>query len=195
MPRTTKIPLQGYGMAAISKIWPSQPRNILRLYKYSSKRENTRTKYRGDLNTRLVWYSNGQKFPITWWSVLQMPLEYRTKFCPVFRPPFEYLTVMRMVVWILNYHLNTGHLNTGQVKVRYSDVSVIQMLPLFRSPLYLHFVLRLKSWDDIGAWTKVQHLTIFDEPVACPHRQSHEGVVKRSALVYLEKRLVYSQVC
>ena len=32
-----------------------------------------------------------------------------------------------MVVWIPNYHLNTGHLNTRQVKVRYSDVSVIQM--------------------------------------------------------------------
>ena len=32
-----------------------------------------------------------------------------------------------MVVWILNYHLKTGHLNTGQVKVCYSDVSCIQM--------------------------------------------------------------------
>ena len=26
-----------------------------------------------------------------------------------------------MVVWILNYHLNTVHLNTGPVKVSYSD--------------------------------------------------------------------------
>ena len=28
---------------------------------------------------------------------------------------------------MLNTHLNTGHLNTGQVKVHYSDVSAIQM--------------------------------------------------------------------
>ena len=28
---------------------------------------------------------------------------------------------------IPNYHLNTGHLNTGQVKLCYSDVSVIQI--------------------------------------------------------------------
>ena len=29
--------------------------------------------------------------------------------------------------FIPNYHLNTGHLNTRLVKVRYSDASVIQM--------------------------------------------------------------------
>ena len=60
-----------------------------------------------------------------------MPFEYRTKFCPVFRPPFEYRTGIQMVVWIPNYHLNTRHLNTGQVKVRYSDVSVIQIPTIF----------------------------------------------------------------
>ena len=51
-----------------------------------------------------------------------MPFEYRTKFSPLFRPPFDYQTGIQMVVWIPNYHLNTGHLNTGQVKVHYSDV-------------------------------------------------------------------------
>ena len=56
-----------------------------------------------------------------------MPFEYPTKFSLVFRPPFEYLTGIQMVVWIPNYHLNTGHLNTGQVKVCYSDVSAIQV--------------------------------------------------------------------
>ena len=65
--------------------------------------------------------------PITNWSIIRMPFEYRTKFFPVFKTPFEYRTSIRMVVWILNYHLNTGHLNTGQVKVCYSDVSVIQI--------------------------------------------------------------------
>ena len=75
--------------------------------------------------------------PITEWSVIWMPFEYRTKFCPVFRPPFEYRTGIQMVVWIPNYHLNTGHLNTGQVKVSYSDVSVIQMF-VIQIPTVLH---------------------------------------------------------
>ena len=61
------------------------------------------------------------------WSVIWMPFEYRTKFCPVFRPPFIYRTGIWMGAWILNYHLDTGHLNTRQVKVHYSDVSVIQI--------------------------------------------------------------------
>ena len=65
--------------------------------------------------------------PITEWSSIWMPFEYRPKFCLVFGTPFEYRTAIQMVVWIPNYHLNTGHLNTGKVKVRYSDVSVIQM--------------------------------------------------------------------
>ena len=51
-----------------------------------------------------------------------MPFEYRTKFIPVLRPQFEYRTGIQMVVLIPSYHLNIG-----QVKVRYSDVSVIQM--------------------------------------------------------------------
>ena len=29
---------------------------------------------------------------ITEWSIIRMPLEYRTKFCLLFRPPFEYRT-------------------------------------------------------------------------------------------------------
>ena len=32
-----------------------------------------------------------------------------------------------MGVWLPNYHLNTRHLNTGQVKVHCSDVFVIQI--------------------------------------------------------------------
>ena len=63
--------------------------------------------------------------PIAKWSVIWMPFEYRTKFCQVFGTPFEYRTGIQMVVWIPNYHLNTGHLNTGQEKVRYSDVRYI----------------------------------------------------------------------
>ena len=64
-----------------------------------------------------------------------MPFEYQTKFSLVFRPPFEYRTGIWMVDWIPNYHLNTG-----QVKVCYSDVFVIQMFVIqiptvFRSPL------------------------------------------------------------
>ena len=35
---------------------------------------------------------------------------------------------MQMLVRIPNGYLNTGHLNTGQVKVCFSDVSVTQML-------------------------------------------------------------------
>ena len=42
-----------------------------------------------------------------------------------------WLVGIQMVVWIPIYHLETG-----QVKVYYSDVSVIQMFPLFRFPLY-----------------------------------------------------------
>ena len=37
--------------------------------------------------------------------------------------PFEYCIGIQIVVWIANYHLNTGHLNTRQVKVRYSDMN------------------------------------------------------------------------
>ena len=65
--------------------------------------------------------------PIIKWSIIQLPFGYRTKFSMVFRPPFEYRTPIWMVVWIPNYHLNTEHLNTGQVKVCYSDVSVIKI--------------------------------------------------------------------
>ena len=68
-----------------------------------------------------------QSCPITKWSVIRMPFEYRIKFCPVFRPPFEFRTGIKMMVWIPNYHLNAGHLNTIHVTLRYSDVSVIQM--------------------------------------------------------------------
>ena len=79
------------------------------------------------LCVKVVHHNRTKSCPIAEWSVIRMPFEYRTKFCPVFGPPFEYRTGIQMVVWIPNYHLNTGHLNTGQVKVRYSDVSVIQM--------------------------------------------------------------------
>ena len=43
---------------------------------------------------------------------------------PVLRPPFEYWSAiqMRSGIWI------TNHLNNEQLKVRYSDVSIIQML-------------------------------------------------------------------
>ena len=54
-------------------------------------------RYSRDLNTGLVWYSNGQK-----------------------------LSDNRMVRYS-DHHLNTGHLNREQVKVRYSDVSIIQV--------------------------------------------------------------------
>ena len=93
------------------------------------------TEYSGDLNTGLVWYSNGQKLSDCRMVVIQMPFEYRTSFCPVFGTPFEYWTGIRMVILIPNYHLNTGHLNTGQIKVCYSYVSFFRC-SLFRSPLY-----------------------------------------------------------
>ena len=53
------------------------------------------------------------------WSVIQMPIEYQTKFSPAFRSPFEYPTSIGMVGWIPNYNLNTE-----QAKVCYSDVSI-----------------------------------------------------------------------
>ena len=61
---------------------------------------------------------------------------------PVFRPPFEHQTGIGMVVWILGHHLNTGHLNTRQVKVCYSDVSVIQ-IPTTYILYYLTILLRV----------------------------------------------------
>ena len=39
----------------------------------------------------------------------------------------QYLTGIQMVFRILDYHLNTGYLDTGQVNVCYSDASVIQI--------------------------------------------------------------------
>ena len=40
-----------------------------------------------------------------------------------------------MVVWIPNYHLNTGHLETGQVKVCFQMFPLLRC-SLFRYPLY-----------------------------------------------------------
>ena len=84
------------------------------------------------LRTNPVWLDASLVFKwskvVTEWSVIQMP--------------FEFKTVIQMVVWILNYHFNSRHLNNRQVKICYSDVSVIHML-LFRSLLYLPFCL----WD------------------------------------------------
>ena len=62
-----------------------------------------------------------ESFPIVEWSFIWMPFEYWTKFSPVFRLPFEYWTSIQMAVWTPDYHLNTG-----QVKFCYSDVSLIQ---------------------------------------------------------------------
>ena len=65
--------------------------------------------------------------PIAEWSANRMPFEYRTKFSLIFRPPLDYRTSILMVVWIPNYHLNTGHLNSRTSKsllfrcIRYSD--------------------------------------------------------------------------
>ena len=67
--------------------------------------------YRGDLNTGLVWYSNGQK------------LSDRQN-GPLFKC---HLNPGLNLVQYSDHHLNTGHLNTKQVKVHYSDFSVIQI--------------------------------------------------------------------
>ena len=87
----------------------------------------------GNLNTRLVQVKSCS---IAKWSSIQMPLnEYRSYFNVVFRPPLEYWIDIQMVIYIPQAIIWI-HLNTGQEKVCYLDVSVIQMLPLFRSPLY-----------------------------------------------------------
>ena len=41
--------------------------------------------YSEDLNTKLVWYSNGQRCLIAKWSSSQMPFEYRTSESSAFR--------------------------------------------------------------------------------------------------------------
>ena len=90
--------------------------------------------------------------PIDYWtslvlSSLQWGSEYQT--CLVFKwlivvrlpngPVFEcHLNTRLNLVWYSDHHLNTGHLNTGQVKF------FIEMFPsficsLFRTPLYFHF--------------------------------------------------------
>ena len=66
---------------------------------------------------------------IKWYGV-QIPFEYQTKFSQLFRPPFEYPTSIQVVFWILDHHLNTRHLNTRLVKVRYSDDSDIQLFSI-----------------------------------------------------------------
>ena len=82
--------------------------------------------YSGDLNTGLVWYSSGQKLSD------------------------------RRIVWYSNaiWIPVTRHLNTGQVKVRYSDASII------RSPLYLwictcHIKLDPKEESDVMAFVSL----------------------------------------
>ena len=55
--------------------------------------------YSGDLNTKLVWFLTGPKL-----SNRRM-VRYLWK-------PFEYQTI----IWILDYHLNTRHLNTRQLR-------------------------------------------------------------------------------
>ena len=55
----------------------------------------------------LVWYLNGQKL-----------YDCGT---------VQYSNTQLNLVRYSDYHLNTGHLNTGQVQVPYSDVSIIQI--------------------------------------------------------------------
>ena len=66
----------------------------------------------------MVWYSNS--------------IWIRTKFSPLFRPPFECWTSIRMVVWIPDYHINTGHLKTRKCS-------------LFRSSLYKQAFVEIAS--------------------------------------------------
>ena len=51
-----------------------------------------------DLNTGQVWYLNGRKLSDHQMVCYSMPFEYRTKFSPVFRPPFKNQTGIQMVV-------------------------------------------------------------------------------------------------
>ena len=44
-----------------------------------------------------------------------MPYEYWSKFSPVFWLPFKYRTSFQMMISILDYHLNTRHLNAKAV--------------------------------------------------------------------------------
>ena len=74
-----------------------------------------------------------------------MPFEYWTKFCPVIGTPFEYRTGIQMVVWKPNYHLYTWHLNAGQVKVHYSDVSIIQMFIQIPCILFVFVLLAISK--------------------------------------------------
>ena len=70
--------------------------------------------------------------PAVKWYYIQMPFEYRTKFCPIFRPPFEYWTSFQMVVWIP--HHNTGHLKRTRKFIIQMFVIQIFAIP----PLYLY---------------------------------------------------------
>ena len=66
--------------------------------------------------------SKNQKQWVSTFFISLYSREYIWQICMGFRPKFEYQTSIWMVVWIWNYHLKTGHLNTGQVKFWYSDV-------------------------------------------------------------------------
>ena len=84
--------------------WPTFIKNIILKLHYFLSNNNKKPsindvtyfkvqlKYSGDLNTRLVCIQMVKSCPITEWFIIGMPLEYRTKFSLVFRPPFEYRT-------------------------------------------------------------------------------------------------------
>ena len=67
------------------------------------------------------------KYQAIWQPDTNLPFEYQTgiqmvKSCPITQCPlFKWWSEEP------NFHLNIGYLNTGQVKVRYSDVFVIQI--------------------------------------------------------------------
>ena len=90
--------------------------------------------------------------PITEWSVIRMPFEYRTKFCLVFRPPFE-----------LDRYSNGG-LNTElPFEYRTSECRTSESLlfrcSLFRSPLQLDILKQNNFLVTTAAYLQVLSLT------------------------------------
>ena len=79
--------------------------------------------YNGDLNSKLVWYSDYGEF-----FAIQMPGTIVVKYSdhplvnqPVFRPPFEYRFAIQMPGTKVPGIIIANHLNNEQIKVRYSD--------------------------------------------------------------------------
>ena len=80
--------------------------------------------YRGNLNTGLVWYSNGLKLSNhqrVQYSYHHLNTRPVSKWCSEYRTTIWIPGIWILGIWIPN-KFNTGHLNTGQVKVCYSDV-------------------------------------------------------------------------